>query len=214
VTPLAAVGLAYLVGAIPVGYLVGRMFGIGDIRRHGSGNIGATNLLRTAGKLPAVLTLVGDVVKGAGAVALGRALAAADDRIVAACAVAAIAGNCWSVFLRFRGGKGGATGLGACLVLVPWAVLPAALVWLVVTFTFRYVSLATVMASVCLPLGALLLYPWPSVLACAFGAAIVVARHRDNLARLTAGTERRVGERAGRESPPGGRESPPGVIGR
>ena len=213
-TPLAAVGLAYLVGAIPVGYLVARMFGIGDIRRHGSGTIGATNVLRTAGKWPAVLTLVGDVVKGAGAVALGRALAGGDDRVVAACAVAAIAGNCWSVFLRFRGGKGVATGLGAFLALVPWAVLPAAFVWLVVTATFRYVSLASVTASVCVPLGALVLYPWSSVLACVFGAAIVVARHRDNIARLTAGTERRVGARAGRESPPGGRESPPGVIGR
>ncbi len=173
---LAAVGLAYLVGAIPVGYLVARAFGIGDIRRHGSGTIGATNVLRTAGRLPAVLTLVGDVVKGAGAVAL----------------------NCWSIFLGFRGGKGVATGLGAFLALVPWAVLPAALVWLVVTVTFRYVSLASVTSAACVPLGALALgYPRPSVVACVFGAAIVVARHRDNLARLTTGTERRLGQRAG-----------------
>ena len=196
-TLLAAVGLAYLVGAVPVGYLVGRAFGIGDIRRHGSGNIGATNVLRTAGRLPAVLTLVGDIVKGAGAVGLGTTWAAGDRRVAAASAVAAIIGNCWSIFLRFRGGKGAATGLGAFLALVPWAVLPAALVWLVVTATFRYVSLASVMASVCVPLGALALgYPWPSVLACVFGAAIVVARHRDNIARLTAGTEHRVGQRA------------------
>jgi acyl phosphate:glycerol-3-phosphate acyltransferase len=111
--------------------------------------------------------------------------------------VAAVVGNCWSVFLRFRGGKGGATGLGAFLVLVPWAVLPAAVVWLAVTATFRYVSLASVMASACVPLGALALgYPWASVLACLAGAAVVVARHRDNIARLTAGTERRLGERA------------------
>lgn len=196
-TLLAALGLAYLIGSVPVGYLVGRAFGVGDIRRHGSGNIGATNVLRTAGRLPAVLTLAGDVVKGAGAVALGAAVAAGDPRAAAASAVAAVVGNCWSVFLGFRGGKGAATGLGAFLALVPWAVLPAALVWLVVTATFRYVSLASVMASACVPLGALALgYPWPSVLACVFGAAIVVARHRDNLARLTAGTERRVGERS------------------
>ena len=196
-TPLAAVGLAYLVGAVPVGFLVARAFGIGDIRRHGSGNIGATNVLRTAGRWPAVLTLVGDVVKGAAAVALGATLAGGDPRVAAASAVAAIAGNCWSVFLRFRGGKGVATGLGAFLALVPWAVLPAALVWLVVTATFRYVSLGSVTASACVPLGALALgYPWPSVLACVLGAAIVVARHHDNIARLTAGTERRVGQRA------------------
>ena len=195
-TLLAAVGLAYLVGAIPVGYLVGRAFGIGDIRRHGSGTIGATNVLRTAGKLPAGLTLVGDIVKGAAAVALSRALAAGDERVAAACAVAAIVGNCWSVFLRFRGGKGVATGLGAFLALAPWAVLPAAFVWLVVTATFRFVSLASIMSAVCVPLGALVLgYPGTSVVACVFGAAIVVARHRDNIARLTSGTERRVGQR-------------------
>jgi glycerol-3-phosphate acyltransferase PlsY len=197
VTLFVAVGLAYLVGAIPVGYLVGRAFGVTDIRQHGSGNIGATNVLRTAGRLPAVLTLVGDIVKGAGAVALGTALAAGDRRVAAASAVAAIVGNCWSLFLRFRGGKGAATGLGAFFALVPWAMLPAALVWLVVTATFKYVSLASVMASICVPLGALALgYPWPSVLACVFGAAIVVSRHRDNIARLMAGTEHRVGQRA------------------
>ena len=197
-TPLAAVGLAYLVGAIPVGYLVGRAFGIGDIRRHGSGNIGATNVLRTAGRLPAVLTLVGDVVKGAAAVMVGGAWAAGDARVAAACAVAAIIGNCWSMFLGFRGGKGMATGLGAFLALVPWAVLPAALVWLVVTATFRYVSLASVTSAACVPLGALALgYARPSVVACVLGATIVIARHWDNLARLTAGTERRLGQRAG-----------------
>jgi glycerol-3-phosphate acyltransferase PlsY len=197
VTLLAAAGLAYLIGAIPVGYLVARAFGIGDIRHHGSGNIGATNVLRTAGWLPAVLTLVGDVVKGAAAVAIGAAWSG-EGRVAAACAVAALVGNCWSIFLGFRGGKGGATGLGAFLALVPWALLPAALVWLVVTATFRYVSLATVTSAACVPLGAIALgYPRPSVVACVLGAAIVIARHRDNLARLTAGTERRLGQRAG-----------------
>ena len=197
-TLLAAAGLAYLIGAIPVGYLVGRAFGIADIRRHGSGTIGATNVLRTAGWLPAVLTLVGDVVKGAAAVALGAMVATSDGRAAAVSAVAAIVGNCWSIFLGFRGSKGVATGLGAFLALVPWAVVPAALVWLVVTTTFRYVSLASVTSAACVPLGALILgYPRPSVIACVLGAAIVVARHRDNLARLTAGTERRLGQRAG-----------------
>jgi glycerol-3-phosphate acyltransferase PlsY len=197
VTALAAVALAYLVGAVPVGYLVGRAFGVADIRRHGSGNIGATNVLRTAGRLPAALTLLGDVVKGAAAVWLGARVGAGDGRVAAASAVAALVGNCWSIFLGFRGGKGGATGLGAFLALVPWAVAPAALVWLVVVGSFRYVSLATILSAVCVPLGSLVLgYPRASVLACAAGAAIVVARHRDNIARLTAGTERRVGERA------------------
>jgi glycerol-3-phosphate acyltransferase PlsY len=198
VTLLAAAGLAYLIGAIPVGYLIGRAYGIGDIRRQGSGNIGATNVLRTAGWLPAVLTLAGDASKGAVAVALGALVAAPDTRGAAVGAVAALVGNCWSIFLGFRGGKGGATGLGAFLALVPWAMLPAALVWLAVTATFRYVSLATVTSAACVPLGALALgYPRPSVVACVLAAAIVVARHRDNLARLAAGTERRLGQRAG-----------------
>jgi glycerol-3-phosphate acyltransferase PlsY len=194
VTLLVAVVLAYLVGAIPVGFLVGRAFGVGDIRRHGSGNIGATNVLRTAGRLPAVLTLVGDVLKGAAAVALAGAWTG-DRTAAAAGAVAVVVGNCWSVFLRFRGGKGGATGLGAFLALTPWAALPAALVFVVVTATFRYVSLATIMAAACVPLGALALgYPRAAVLACAVAAAIVIARHHENITRLTAGTERRLGQ--------------------
>ena len=195
-TLLAAVGLAYLVGAIPVGYVVARAFGIGDIRRHGSGTIGATNVLRTAGKLPAVLTLVGDVVKGALAVVLGGA-GGGEERAAAACAVAAIIGNCWSIFLGFRGGKGVATGLGAFLALAPWAVLPAALVWIAVTATFRYVSLASVTSAACVPVGALALgYPRALVVACLCGAAVVIARHHGNISRLTAGTERRLGGRA------------------
>ena len=196
-TPLAAVVLAYFVGAIPVGYLVGRAFGIGDIRRHGSGNIGATNVLRTAGRLPAVLTLVGDALKGAAAVALAAAWSGGDRRAAAAASVAVIVGNCWSVFLRFRGGKGGATGLGAFLTLAPWATVPAALVWLAVVATFRYVSLGSVMAAACVPLGALVLgYPRPVVLACLLGAGIVVARHHANITRLMTGTEARLGQAA------------------
>jgi glycerol-3-phosphate acyltransferase PlsY len=189
-----AVALAYLVGAIPVGFLVGRAFGVQDVRRHGSGNIGATNVLRSAGRLAAALTLVGDVVKGAGAVALATVWSAGEGRIVAAAAVAAIVGNCWSIFLGFRGGKGVATGLGAMLVLVPWATLPAALVWIVVTATFRYVSLASIMATACVPLGALALgYPGPSILACVLAAAIIILRHRANILRLAAGSEGRLG---------------------
>ena len=194
----AVLGLlgAYLVGAIPIGYLIGRAFGVEDIRRHGSGNIGATNVLRTAGRVPAVLTLLGDVAKGAAAVVIAGAIAGRGG--AAAGALAAVVGNCWSIFLRFRGGKGGATGLGAFLVLVPWAALPAALVFVVVTATFRYVSLATVIASACVPLGALVLgYPGASVLACIGAAAVVIGRHHENITRLTAGTERRLGRSAG-----------------
>ncbi len=193
-TPALAVGVAYLVGALPIGYLVARAFGMGDIRRHGSGNIGATNVLRTLGRLPAALTLGGDILKGGAAVAAARWIAGGDPGLGAAGAVAAVVGNCWSVFLGFRGGKGVATGGGALLVLTPWATLPAILVWGAVTATFRYVSLASVTVALCVPLGALLLrYPGPSVVAALAIGLIVVVRHRENIARLLAGTERRLG---------------------
>ena len=188
-----ALAAAYLVGALPVGFLVARVFGVGDIRRHGSGTIGATNVLRTAGWVPALLTLIGDVAKGYLAVAAAGALAG-DAGAQAVAAVAAIIGNCWSVFLGFRGGKGVATGLGALLNLVPWAVAPAIPVWLAVAVTTRYVSLGSILGAACVPLGALLLgYGAPAMLAALAGAAIIIARHHDNIGRLLAGTERRLG---------------------
>jgi len=192
-----AIVTAYLIGAVPIGYLVGRAFGIADIRRHGSGTIGATNVLRTVGRLPALLTLGGDIAKGYGAVALGATLvggpSGGDPGAPAACAVAAVIGNCWSVFLGFRGGKGVATGLGALLRLVPWAMVPAAAVWLGVTVSFRYVSLGSILAALCAALGALLLgYPGPSVLAayCRARARLRVAAHSHSRRRA-----RRVGAR-------------------
>jgi glycerol-3-phosphate acyltransferase PlsY len=195
VTPALSLLAAYLIGAVPIGYLVGRAFGVGDIRRHGSGTIGATNILRTLGRLPAALTLGGDIAKGYAAVAVGAAIAG-DPATTAACAVAAVVGNCWSVFLYFRGGKGVATGLGASLRLVPWAILPAFVVWLVITVRSRYVSLGSLTGALCVPVGALVLrYPAASVIASLIVTAIIVLRHRDNIARLLAGTERRVGGR-------------------
>jgi acyl phosphate:glycerol-3-phosphate acyltransferase len=191
-------GLAYLIGAIPIGFLVARLFGGLDIRRAGSGNIGATNVLRTLGKLPAIVTLLGDVAKGYVAVSVASAIITARWG-AAAGAVLAVIGNCWPVFLRFRGGKGVATGFGAFLALTPWATGPAALVWLVVTASLRYVSLASIMACLCLPLGvALLGYPWAAVVAAATAGVIIIVRHRANLSRLASGSEPRFGERASR----------------
>jgi glycerol-3-phosphate acyltransferase PlsY len=199
VTVAVAALAAYTIGAIPVGFLIARAFGIGDIRRHGSGNIGMTNVLRTAGTLPAILTLLGDVVKGALAVVAGGAIAGGDAASTAAAAVAAVVGNCWSVFLGFRGGKGVATGLGALLWLVPWAIVPAAVVFVAVTLTTRYVSLGSLLSAIGVPLAALALgYPGISAAAAAATAAIVVVRHRENIDRLRHGTERRVGQRTAR----------------
>jgi glycerol-3-phosphate acyltransferase PlsY len=191
-----AVIAAYLVGAIPIGWLVARAFGMGDIRRHGSGNIGATNVLRTLGSLPAIVTLLGDVAKGYLAVVLGATLGGGDPTLSAAAAVAAVVGNCWSVFLGFRGGKGVATGLGALLRLAPWATLAAVPVFVVIVASFRYISLGSLLATLCVPLGALLLgYPRASVLATLLIAAIIVGRHHANIGRLRAGTESRLGRR-------------------
>jgi glycerol-3-phosphate acyltransferase PlsY len=155
---------------------------VADIRRHGSGTIGATNVLRTAGRLPGIVTLLGDIVKGYVAVALAGWIEGGAPRALAVGAVAAVIGNCWSVFLGFRGGKGVATGLGALLKLTPLATLAAVPVFLVVVVTTRFGALA---------LGA----PRSAVAGTVVVAAIVVLRHRENIARLRAGTERRLGER-------------------
>jgi glycerol-3-phosphate acyltransferase PlsY len=193
---LAGLLAVYLLGAIPIGYLLARWFGRVDIRQQGSGNIGATNVLRTLGKGPAAMTFLGDVGKGWLAVWVAEAVGP-EAWWGALGALLAIVGNCWSVFLRFKGGKGVATGFGALLRLAPLATLPALLVWAAVIFAFRYVSLASVAAAVCVPVGVLLLgYPAPAALAAAAVAALVVFRHRDNLVRLLQGTERKLQTRA------------------
>ena len=192
-----AIVAAYVIGAVPIGFLVARAVGIGDIRRHGSGNIGAANVLRTAGRVPAFATLVGDIAKGYGAVWAGAWLAGGALAPTALCAVAAVVGNCWSVFLGFRGGKGVATGLGAFLNLMPLAVLPAIPAWLAVALTTRYVSLASIVGAACVPLGALLLgQPRLFVLAALMVAVLIIGRHHENIGRLLAGSERKLGGKA------------------
>lgn len=172
-----------------------RLAGV-DIRRVGSGNIGATNVLRALGRGPAVATLLADVAKGYLGTWLG-AHAGPEPAYAAAAAVLVVVGNAWPVFLAFRGGKGVATGLGAFLRLVPWAVLPAAVVWLAVVASFRFVSLGSLCAAVGLPLAVFALgYPAPHALAALGVAGIVVLRHRENVGRLWRGTERKLGERA------------------
>jgi len=183
------------VGALPVGYLVSRVIGI-DIRQRGSGNMGATNVLRAAGWGPAILTLVGDVAKGYAGAWIGSWAAPGRPAWAAAAVVLVVVGNCWPVFLGFRGGKGVATGLGAFLRLTPWALLPAALVWLALLASFRFVSLASICAVFGLPLAVRLLgYPGPAGAAAAAVAAIVIWRHAANIRRLLAGTEARFGQK-------------------
>ena len=185
----------YAIGAIPIGWLIARVFGVSDIRRHGSGTIGATNVLRTVGRGPAIATLVGDVLKGYLAVAAGAALGSGAATAVAVATVAAVVGNCWSVFLGFRGGKGVATGLGALLYTVPLATAAALPVFVVVLATTRYVSLASLLSAACVPFGAVTLYSRSAALTALVVAVIVIARHHANIARLRAGTESRLGPR-------------------
>jgi glycerol-3-phosphate acyltransferase PlsY len=193
---------------VPVGYAVARALGV-DIRRRGSGNIGATNVLRTAGWGPAVATLLGDVAKGFLAAWVGTR-AGPEPAWGAAAAVLAVVGNCWPVFLGFRGGKGVATAVGALLLVTPWALVPAAAVWGALVASFRFVSLASVCAAAGLPLAILALgYPAVHAAGGLVVAAIVVLRHRDNLRRLLAGTEHRFGER---DRPAGAAPSSPGDM--
>jgi glycerol-3-phosphate acyltransferase PlsY len=192
-----ALGLvaSYLIGAIPVGFLVARAAGGFDIRGKGSGNIGATNVLRTLGPVPAVLTLLGDVIKGYLAVRVAEVLGP-EPAWGAAGALLAVVGNCWPVFLRFRGGKGMATALGAFLALVPKAVLPAAVLFIAILAISRYVSLASIAAVLVLPVGAFVLsYPRASTGAAALAALVILWRHRENIRRLAGGKENRLGGR-------------------
>ncbi|HEY7141828.1 MAG TPA: glycerol-3-phosphate 1-O-acyltransferase PlsY [Methylomirabilota bacterium] len=186
---------AYLAGAIPVGYVVARILGV-DIRRRGSGNIGATNVLRTAGWTPALATLGGDIAKGYLATWVGSH-AGGEPAWAGAAAVLAVIGNCWPVFLGFRGGKGVATALGAFLRITPWALIPAAVVWGSLIASFRFVSLASICAVIGLPFAILALgYPVALAVAGLGVAVIIVARHHENIRRLLAGAEARFGERA------------------
>jgi glycerol-3-phosphate acyltransferase PlsY len=188
--------VVYLIGSIPIGFLVARAAGGFDIRGKGSGNIGATNVLRTLGPVPAVLTLLGDVAKGYVAVRVAEVIGP-EPTWGAFGAVLAIVGNCWPIFLHFKGGKGVATALGAFLALTPKAILLAMVVWIVLTAAFRYVSLASILACVALALGAWLFGYTPMyAVAAACAAALIVWRHHENVKRLLSGTERRLGERA------------------
>jgi acyl phosphate:glycerol-3-phosphate acyltransferase len=190
------VAIAYLAGSVPFGLLIARLKGNVDLRRVGSGNIGATNVLRAVGKGAAALTLIGDIGKGAAAVALARGLGAS-SRILAAVALAAVLGHLFPIFLRFRGGKGVATTLGVVLAAMPVVGGLLLLVWLLVAVVWRYSSLAALAAAAALPALVWLLDGRPvMVLFGALLAALIFWRHRENIGRLRHGTEGRIGQKA------------------
>ncbi|HNQ34737.1 MAG TPA: glycerol-3-phosphate 1-O-acyltransferase PlsY [bacterium] len=192
---LSNIGLiagAYLLGAIPFGYLAGRLAGV-DVRKAGSGNIGATNVLRTVGRGPAAATLLLDILKGFLPVWLARRPWALPPAWVAAIALAVVAGHVFSPFLKFRGGKGVATAVGVLLGISPPAALAAVAVFGLVFGLGRIVSLASLAAAVLLPFLLGLLAPEPAY--AIFGGlvgALVVLRHRANLDRLLSRSEPRT----------------------
>jgi glycerol-3-phosphate acyltransferase PlsY len=194
--------VAFLLGSIPFGFLLFRLHNGGDIRRAGSGNIGATNVLRTGGKKLGLLTLVLDAAKGFAAMWLGLYFAPTHPLLLAAVLLAAILGHMLTPWLRFQGGKGVATALGAFLAWAPWALAGALVVFLIVLALWRYVSLASICAALALPLLLTPLSRGPvstaELVAAAVAAALIVWRHRGNMQRLRHGTEHKFGARVER----------------
>ncbi|MDY0189908.1 MAG: glycerol-3-phosphate 1-O-acyltransferase PlsY [Desulfuromonas sp.] len=183
---------AYLIGAIPSGVVLTRLAGVEDVRNSGSGNIGATNVYRVAGKRLGVLTLVSDMLKGLLPLLALQLWGISDERWLASVALALFVGHCYPIYLRFKGGKGVATALGIFLILSPLAVLGALLVFAGVLWRWRYVSLASISAAALLPfLGYALEPSVPLFVATLVIATGVIYRHSSNIKRLLNGTETR-----------------------
>ncbi len=190
---LAVAALSYLLGSIPFGIVITRMMGLGDIRKIGSGNIGATNVLRTGNKPAALLTLVLDSGKGGFAVLAARALVGEDAAQVAG--FFAFLGHLWPVWLGFKGGKGVATFLGVVLALAWPLGLMACATWAAVAALFRISSLSALAAAALTPLYALLFGSGQYVLLLIALALLIFVRHHENIRRLFSGTEPRIGEK-------------------
>ena len=194
---LAAVVAAYLIGSLSFAVIVSKFYGLDDPRSYGSGNPGATNVLRSGRKKAAALTLLGDALKGLVAVLLARWLQSyfgLADEVVAAVAVAVLAGHMWPLFFGFKGGKGVATALGVLLALSWPVALICAAVWLMMAFGLKISSLAALAATVISPLAAMFLVQQPSwQAAIAVIAALVLLRHRSNIQNLLSGKESKIG---------------------
>jgi glycerol-3-phosphate acyltransferase PlsY len=197
VTPLSALLIwavaGYLLGSIPFGVILARVFGLGDLRSVGSGNIGATNVLRTGHKSAAALTLVLDGAKGAVAVLIARALAGEDAVQIAG--LAAFLGHCFPIWLRFKGGKGVATFLGLLLAFAWPLGLAACATWLATALILRISSLSALLAAALAPIWALILGLNHAILMLLILAILVFVRHRQNIARLLSGTEPKIGKK-------------------
>lgn len=198
-TLLFFVVAAYLLGSISFAVLMSKAFGLADPRTYGSGNPGATNVLRSGKKAAAILTLLGDAAKGWLAVFLTIRFAPHDGDgllIVATVAIAVFLGHVFPVFLKFKGGKGVATALGVLLALSVWMGLGVLAVWLLVAVVFRYSSLAALVAAIVAPICAMLIHLRPElVIATAVMSLLLIWRHKSNIQNLLAGKESRIGSK-------------------
>jgi glycerol-3-phosphate acyltransferase PlsY len=183
--------IAYLLGAIPFGYVLVKWKTGGDVRALGSGNIGATNVLRTTSRALGVVTLLLDIAKGFVAVWIAARLTAASPLWMSAAAIAVMAGHAFPVFLRFHGGKAVASFVGAFLYLSPLPLAAVLVLFVVVVAATRYISLGSIVGAAALPFVAWLMAhpPWPVVAAATIGGAFIIWRHKGNIARLRAGKE-------------------------
>jgi len=194
-TTILLLAAAYILGSIPFGLILAKLFAGSDIRKSGSGNIGATNVARVVGPSAGILTLVLDVAKGSAAVWLAGRFTGQSSTAMTLAAIAVLLGHCFPVWLKFKGGKGVATALGVFLMLAPLAALGALLVFILVSIAWRYVSLGSVSAAAAMPL--LMYFLWapghapPLVVdfGTIFAAALVIFKHDANLQRLVDGEE-------------------------
>ena len=200
----------YLLGSVPTGIVLTRLFSKADPRQSGSKNIGATNIYRTSGKILGILTLIGDMLKGSIPIWMAIMWAQHDwrgipDFWIAVVGLSPIVGHIFPIFLGFKGGKGVATGVGVYLAIAPFSVLTTLLLWGLIVYLTRYVSLGSIIATAAVPFWTLLYYglllPSPHLLGLIIvavaGCALIVAKHHDNIRRLWKGTENKIGSRVG-----------------
>jgi len=192
---------AYLLGSIPFGLLIARIFAGQDIRAVGSGNIGAANVARNAGLVPGVMTLLLDAGKGYFAVWIAQIETGNSARWMMLAAVVAVIGHVFPVWLRFKGGKGVATGLGVFIPICPMAVVAAAAVWILLVVFWRYSSLGSMAAAAAMPILIYLFYaprhapPDYVLLGTVLISVLILWKHRENMRRMLAGEENRIGSR-------------------
>ena len=182
---------SYLLGSIPFGILVSKVFGLGNLRDIGSGNIGATNVLRTGNKLAALITLILDGLKGVLVVVVARFIS--EDAAITA-SILVIIGHIYPVWLRFSGGKGVATFIGAILALSFVTGLLVCFIWIIIALIFRYSSLSAIVSSASAPIGIFLFYDNEALVVTLFMTVLIWYRHKDNIRRLIDGSEAKIGK--------------------